>query len=95
VARIKGSKNGIRSKAVSTSIHNYKYDVGDSVIYLGGLYKQYQYKNCVIVDRTTRRISHYYDVMFEDGHKMIGLREDWIKRIELEECVDENNQSIV
>ena len=91
MARIKGSKNGIRKQPVSKSKTTYKYNIDDKVIYLGGLYKEYQYKTCVIVDRTTRRISHYYEVVFDDGRKIKELREDWIKglKLESEECLDE------
>jgi hypothetical protein len=66
--------------------NKYKYNIGDSIIYLGGLYKEYQNKSAVIIEKSYRKSFAYYVVKFEDG-KTMELREGWIKVAEVEDEV--------
>jgi hypothetical protein len=89
MGRTKGSINGVRKQV---EYGDYKYNVGDIVIYMGGLYEEYKGKSATIISRSKRRIYRYYDVEFESGKRM-ELKEEWIKInniIDCEDVIDEN-----
>ena len=63
---------------------NYKYNIGDRVTYLGGLYVEYKTKSGTIIAKSTRKGFNYYIVVFEDG-KQMELRENWIAEVNANE----------
>jgi hypothetical protein len=46
---------------------NYKYEVGDIVVYTGGMYDKYKNQECEIVIRERQHQGQYYKIKFADG----------------------------
>jgi hypothetical protein len=73
---------------------NYKFNVNTKVVHLGGLYPQYKSQVATIVSKYKyKSFYNYYEIMFEDGHKM-EVKEEWIKGIDMKnESEDVNNEN--
>jgi hypothetical protein len=40
----------------------YQYKIGDSVIYVGGIYSDYSNKKCIVVSRSKSKGSEWYKI---------------------------------
>lgn len=45
----------------------YQYKIGDSVIYVGGIYSDYSNKKCIVVSRSKSKGSEWYKIKTNDG----------------------------
>jgi hypothetical protein len=46
----------------------FKFNIDDTVIYIGCLYDQYKNTECTIIDRIKSKQKEYYKVKFHDGN---------------------------
>jgi hypothetical protein len=59
----------------------YKFEVGDAVKYLGGLYPELKNVKAKVLGRSCSKSFNNYEVEFENG-KILTLREAWIAKFE-------------
>ena len=56
-----------RKKKKPDKPQRFQFNIGEVVIYVGGLYSKYKNKECVIVDKSKKRITEWYRVKFADN----------------------------
>ena len=62
-----------RKKTKPDKPQRFKYNVGDKLIYVGGLYANYTNQECEIVDRNKKYITEWYRIMFDDKKDILTI----------------------
>lgn len=68
-------------KTKKVKIPAYQYKIDEVLTYVGGLYKEYQQKQCVVKDRSKPHKHEMYRVEFSDGYNC-EIRVEVLKRKE-------------
>jgi hypothetical protein len=81
-------------KSTQTQDSDFKYTLGQTVLYRSGLYTKYKNKEFTIIKRTKEKsFYNWYTIQHEDGY-IINVKEDWIVDINSNTTTTNNDTNI-